>query len=249
MMQTNKQAIPCHIFEWGWETLIDQTLLEKEIHKNKTYLVIQDNHFNPNSSWHNHQIIGNEQIGQTKVFLQVNRYAEINGEEFNQEEIDFAKIIIGKLLNISQLSDNPEITKTFFDYHKKTPIYHIQVADIFDFKEHLKNPKLAKLDDFVDNDECDFGFFELKNDIYHIDYENLLANNLIIFRVYFSEYHQLFYLISKEINNGKTLFFIRFFYEYFLEKECYYLADYLLNQDEIELFKSSNKTCRCFFNL
>lgn len=247
IMKINKQAIHCHIFEWGWETLIDQTLFEKEIHKNEIYLVIQDNHFNPNSSWHNHQIIGNEQVGQSKVFIQVNRNAEINGEEFNQEEIEFAKIIIGKLLKISQLSDNPEITKTFFDYHQKTPIYHIQVTDIFSFKEYLKNPKLKELSNFTTIDETDFGFFELKNNSYHIDYANLLADDLIIFRVYFSEYHQQFYLISKESHNGETLFFIRFFYEYYVDKDSYYLADYLLNQDEIGLFKSFNQICKNFF--
>lgn len=237
-MMTTHKIIPCYIFEWGWETFIDFTLLEKEVCKNQTYLVIQNSH---------QQIKGME-LGESKVFLQINRWAEINGEEFNQEEVDFAKIIIGKVSKINKLGDNPQITKTFFNCHKDTPVYHIQVQDIFNFKDYLKNPNIEKLECFLEDINKSLDLFEFKKYEYAIDYPNVLSDDLLFLRVYISEYWQKFYIISKELRNNKHEFFIRFFYEYFLDESTYYFANYLLSEDEIRLFTPFNLTCCKFFD-
>lgn len=245
----DKQVIPCSVFEWGWETFIDFNILEKQIEKNQIYLVIQDNHFNPLSSWHNQQKIPNSDIGQTKIFLQFNRNAEINGEEFSQEEIDFAKIIIGKVINISTLENyNSVITKTFFNYHNLTPVYCIEVIDIFYFKEYLFGSEISKLNDFKIHNQSDFNFYQLNHfyDEYDVD-AHLLDDDCIFIRTHLSEYSFQYYIVVKKLIDDKWAFLIKFFADFYCDTESYQLANYSLTQKEIKLLCANNFACLRFF--
>ncbi|AKG07589.1 hypothetical protein AAX05_06165 [Moraxella bovoculi] len=245
----DKQIIPCYVFEWGWETFIDFNILEKHIEKNKIYLVIQDNHFNPLSSRNNQQVIQNSDIGNTKVFLQFNRYAEINGGEFSQEEIDFSKIIIGRVVNISTLkNESSTITKTFGNYHALTPIYSIEIIDIFHLKEYLFNTNIARLNDFKIYDENGFNFETLNRfyDDYFVD-AHLLGDDCIVIRTLLSEYSFQYFIVFKKWIDDKWVFFIKFFVDFYCDTTNYQLADYPLTQEQIKLLCANNFECFRFF--
>lgn len=241
----NTHIIPYYVFEWGWETAINEHLFEKEVTPNQTYFVIQNNDFNPHSSWNNHQKINDTEIGQSKTFLQCSRYAEVNGVEWTGDEMDFMKIIIGKILKINLLKDYSESTQTFPAYHDLTPVYQIHVNYIFDLKDYLYNQNIDELVPLKLIGNIPFCYLH-----HHDDcdvYADLFNDNTILIEVNLSEYAHQVYVIVKENIENTMVFSIRLAMEHFCDTETYQLADYRLNADEVNVFAVSNPICQAFF--
>lgn len=265
--QNEIEVIPVYLLDWGWETSYNFDILEKELEINQTYLVVQDMVFDPLSSWSNKQIIDNNDLGKEKIFLQTNRYAEVNGMEFSQEEINFNKIIIGKIVGVSKLIDNTKeislLSATNFEYHPQTPVYHITVKSIFNFIDFLQNPTqqgLLPLEAFkireqtVISNQFNFGQLESdKNSLsnkfsipYNID-AHRYNHDFIVIYVSLGEYSQQYYIIKREKIESITSYYLRFYLDYFVDTDTYQLVDYKLNEEQIDLLTLNNPVCKNFF--
>ena len=173
--QNEIEVIPVYLLDWGWETSYNFDILEKELDVNQTYLVPQTMEFNPLSSWFNHQLFDENDLGKEKVFLQTNRMAEVNGMEFFEEEVIFDKIVIGRIIKMSKLVDNIEqalpmlLNTQSFEYHALTPTYHIEVKTILPLVDYLNDPNqhnLTKLENFKIKEGINgyqFNFSQLKS--------------------------------------------------------------------------------------
>lgn len=258
-------VIPVHLLDWGWETSYNVDILEKELEINQIYLTPQTMEFNPLSSWFNHQLFDEQDLGKEKVFLQTNRMAEINGMDFLEEEIAFDKIVIGKIAKVSKLVDNlaqalPMLLNTqSFEYHALTPTYHIEVKAILPLKSFLNNPNqqcLSILDKFkikeaINGHQFNFGQLKAEKQRNSLNPYRLeahgLPNNLIVVYTSSSEYSHQYYFVKRESQDKFIKYILRFYIDYFDDKDTYQLVNYELSAKEIDLLTLHNPICKNFF--
>lgn len=267
--QNEIEVIPVYLLDWGWETSYNFDILEKELDVNQTYLVPQTMEFNPLSSWFNHQLFDENDLGKEKVFLQTNRMAEVNGMEFFEEEVTFDKIVIGRIIKMSKLVDNIEqalpmlLNTQSFEYHALTPTYHIEVKTILPLVDYLNDPNqhnLTKLENFKIKEgingyqfnfsqlkSCKLGFFNKNSLIPYRLEAHCLPNNLIVIYTSSSEYSHQYYFVKRENQDNLINYVVRFYIDYFDDKDTYQLVNYELSAEEIDLLTLHNPLCKNFF--
>ena len=267
--QNEIEVIPVYLLDWGWETSYNFDILEKELDVNQTYLVPQTMEFNPLSSWFNHQLFDENDLGKEKVFLQTNRMAEVNGMEFFEEEVTFDKIVIGRIIKMSKLVDNIEqalpmlLNTQSFEYHALTPTYHIEVKTILPLVDYLNDPNqhnLTKLENFKIKEgingyqfnfsqlkSCKLGFFNKNSLIPYRLEAHRLPNNLIVIYTSSSEYSHQYYFVKRENQDNLINYVVRFYIDYFDDKDTYQLVNYELSAEEIDLLMLHNPLCKNFF--
>lgn len=263
------EVIPIYLLDWGWETSYNLDMLEKELEVNQTYLVPQNMFFNPSSSWSNHQLFDENDLGKEKVFLQTNRMAEVNGMDFFEEEIAFDKIVIGNIVKVSKLIDNVEqalpmlLNTQSFDYHALTPTYHIEIKAILplvDYLNYSNQRNLVLLDKFKVKEKINgyqFNFRQLKSDRQSLFNENslnpyrleahCLPYDLIVIYTSSSEYCHQYYFVKRDNQDNSTKYILRFYIDYFDDKDTYQLVNYELSAGEIDLLTLHNPVCKNFF--